>query len=514
MPVAYSYVRFSSPRQQHGASLKRQLEAAAAYAHQHGLVLNESSFKDLGVSAFKSKNAEAQLGAFIEAVKTKKIASGSYLLVESIDRLSRDDVEAALELFISITRLGIVIVTLADGTVYSSATIKKNWTQLIIALGVMARANEESATKSMRIRDAYKRREDSGLFVMPRAPFWLKLSKDRKHMTIIPEKAKWIKHIFEWSIEGHGYGEIAARLNKAKVPIVRDGVFWRHTNVRSVLTNPAAYGTYRTKYGLKEDYIPAVVTKSQWLQAQQALAARGAKHHKGSYRKDNPDNILAGIARCAYCGSTMRLRKWRYQWKNVVDNPTRYWSLRCSKQDLGAACDHKDRYQFEAVEQALVFHLTSQLKGLTTSVFAAKNAQRLELEAGIAAATDDQRKLTKLYLATEAEEIAGQIKELEAKIASLKDQLRVAGPAGLEGDAEDNVQLLVKFLALHKKNDHKELTKLRMKIRPWLVNHINAIEFMSGAEDKFDPVIGVEYKNGEKAVVSLADWWREPYQGQ
>jgi len=53
---AYSYIRFSTPEQLKGDSLCRQLEASRAYAKQHGLVLDEN-LRDIGVSAFKGKNA-------------------------------------------------------------------------------------------------------------------------------------------------------------------------------------------------------------------------------------------------------------------------------------------------------------------------------------------------------------------------------------------------------------------------------------------------------------------------
>src|ERR1700722_19718602 len=123
MPTAYSYQRFSSLQQKHGASLDRQLEAAKAYAHNHSLILDASTYRDLGVSAFRSKNAESALGAFIEAVEAKKIQKGSYLLIESLDRLSRDKVPTALRLLLSLTERGIVIVTLMDEQVYSEANI-------------------------------------------------------------------------------------------------------------------------------------------------------------------------------------------------------------------------------------------------------------------------------------------------------------------------------------------------------------------------------------------------------
>ncbi len=93
-PRAYSYVRFSTPAQAAGASLQRQAERAAKYAQEHGLQLDtELNMQDLGVSAFRSKNARTgALGGFLEAVQKGYVERGSYLLIENMDRLSRADI--------------------------------------------------------------------------------------------------------------------------------------------------------------------------------------------------------------------------------------------------------------------------------------------------------------------------------------------------------------------------------------------------------------------------------------
>ena len=118
-------MRFSTPEQARGESFRRQIELARAYAAKHGLHLDES-FRDEGVSAFKGRHRDerAALGAFLSRVESGDVAKGSYLLVESLDRLSREEVVDALELFLGLTRNGIVIVTLADQRVYSRASLR------------------------------------------------------------------------------------------------------------------------------------------------------------------------------------------------------------------------------------------------------------------------------------------------------------------------------------------------------------------------------------------------------
>ena len=72
---AYSYVRFSSPQQLKGDSHRRQTEKAAQYAAEKGLVLDtELTLEDLGVSAYRGRNAKAgNLGVFLKAVEAGRV---------------------------------------------------------------------------------------------------------------------------------------------------------------------------------------------------------------------------------------------------------------------------------------------------------------------------------------------------------------------------------------------------------------------------------------------------------
>ncbi len=154
---AYSYLRFSTPEQERGDSFRRQTDAAQRYAEQNGLDLDDSlTLEDTGVSAFRGRNIqEGRLGAFIDAVNTGYVRPGSYLLVESLDRLSRDRIMPALSLFSSLMEKGITIVTLSDTKVYTKDSLN-NIADLMLSLLVMARAHEESAMKSHRMKAAWR----------------------------------------------------------------------------------------------------------------------------------------------------------------------------------------------------------------------------------------------------------------------------------------------------------------------------------------------------------------------
>ncbi|WP_201268787.1 recombinase family protein [Sinorhizobium meliloti] len=99
-PKAYSYVRFSTPEQMKGDSFRRQIEAAERYAATRGLEMDTKfAFHDLGVSAWQGRNkTDGMLGEFLSYVREGDIARGSYLLVENLDRVSRENALDALDM--------------------------------------------------------------------------------------------------------------------------------------------------------------------------------------------------------------------------------------------------------------------------------------------------------------------------------------------------------------------------------------------------------------------------------
>src|SRR4051812_20719638 len=182
MPKAYSYIRWSRPEQARGDSLRRQLEPSHSYCREHGLDLDES-FRDPGVSAYRGKNrTEGALAAFINAIDQVKIAPGSYLLIESLDRLSREEVLVALELFMGIIRRGVKIVTLLDGHRYDRESLNANPAMLMVSIVEMMRAHEEPRTKGERVARANenkcKRARDDLVPITAMCPGWLRLIRE------------------------------------------------------------------------------------------------------------------------------------------------------------------------------------------------------------------------------------------------------------------------------------------------------------------------------------------------
>ncbi|MCO6388839.1 recombinase family protein [Aliihoeflea sp. 40Bstr573] len=182
-PKAYSYVRFSTPEQMKGDSFRRQLEAGERYAATHGLDLDTSfNFHDLGMSAWQGRNkTDGMLGEFLSFVQSGDIAKGSYLLVENLDRVSRENALDALDTLKDIARAGVAVVTLSDGKVYTHESLRMNPMDLILAVMTFMRANEESEVKARRLREAWgaKRRAASTKPMSAISPGWVRLRDDR-----------------------------------------------------------------------------------------------------------------------------------------------------------------------------------------------------------------------------------------------------------------------------------------------------------------------------------------------
>lgn len=314
MPTAYSYVRFSTPEQGKGDSLRRQQALSEAYALENGLTLDTTlTFHDLGVSAYRGSNVErGRLGDFLQACDTGLVLPGSYLLVESLDRLSRAQVMEALRLFLSILDRHITIVTLGDNRVYSKGG--DNAMDLIISITIMSRAHEESLTKSRRQRAAWnnKRVNIGTKKLTARCPLWLKLNADRTEFDFIPKRVEVVKEIISLAKNGFGQLAIAKMLNERGTPAFSsENNAWHSSYIQKILTSKQLYGEFQpgeTINGKKvftgqpiEDYYPAVITKDEFysLQAFRAQnAVGGGRARKGRI----VPNLLSGLLRCGYCG--------------------------------------------------------------------------------------------------------------------------------------------------------------------------------------------------------------------
>lgn len=361
-PKAYSYLRFSTPEQSRGDSSRRQIDAAEAYALRHGLELDASlRFEDRGVSGFTGANVrQGALGQFLRAVDDGLVEPGSFLLVENLDRMSRASPWDAMPIFQQIINAGVTIVTLQDDRVWSRAEMQDNPFRIFESLMVMIRANEESATKSRRLGQAWKEKrrkaEEASVPMTAVAPAWLELDRSRGSYRVLEGRAEIVRRIFTMTLDGIGQHQIADTFNREGVPTFGRATFWHRSYVKKILENPAVIGTFtphlldrsgtakrRIPQAPIHGYFPAVVQEGvfQDVQAQrlggQHLARQGGKHPIAS--------IFAGLAECPLCGGTMTR-----VWKGSKGGKAR---LVCARAKTGAGCEYHGVH-VEQAERALV----------------------------------------------------------------------------------------------------------------------------------------------------------------
>jgi DNA invertase Pin-like site-specific DNA recombinase len=210
-PRVYSYLRFSDSRQANGSSADRQTEYATRWAAERNLVLDASlSLRDEGLSAFHQRHVkQGALGTFLRAVEDGRIPSGSVLVVEALDRLSRAEPILAQAQLAQIINAGITVVTASDGREYNFKNLKKQPMDLVYSLLVMIRAHEESDTKSRRVKAAIRRQCETwiagtyrGFVSFGRDPNWVQWAQGGT-CEIVEQQAQVIRSIIGYFREGY-----------------------------------------------------------------------------------------------------------------------------------------------------------------------------------------------------------------------------------------------------------------------------------------------------------------------
>lgn len=362
-PRAYSYLRFSTPEQMQGDSFRRQSTLASAFADKHGLELDaELTFEDLGVSAYRGANFRGgALGLFLEAVDSGEVPQGSYLLIESLDRMSRMDPWDALPVFQQLINTGVNVVTLIDERVYSREEMRAQPMRIMESLFVMIRANEESATKSRRLKAAWEGKRaklaSEGKPLTSKCPAWLRLNKETEAYEVIPERAEIVREIYERAAKGEGQNAIAQSLNARGEPVWGPGKQWHVSYIAKILENRAVIGElqpHRMDYSDGErrrialepiaDVYPPVVERETYARVRDIRSAPSA--HRGPSSK-RIQNILAGLAKCPKCGGTMtRISKG----SRAKAGPP---YLVCVAAKTGAGCSYKT-VKYESIENAII----------------------------------------------------------------------------------------------------------------------------------------------------------------
>ena len=301
-----SYQRFSRAEQAYGTSEERQGLSTLEYCRKMGFHLLDVFF-DRGVSGFKGRHRKkGQLADLIEAVRRGKIAPDTVLIVENLDRLSREEVRIALQQFLElINEHKFEIHTISDGYIYSAANLDVG--NLVISIVAMGRAHQESSRKSdlisyswKSIRNSGKASSKPGKKPMGRHPSWLEWTDGK--WTVLEERAAVIRYIFQDLVNNRRLGryEVARTLIEEKAHYWGSNSGWSAMGVKRYMTNPALIGVLSPDKSADPDakpvanYYPVIINPAEYESAQSLIAAR--RSTGGRPRLEHELAILSGLS--------------------------------------------------------------------------------------------------------------------------------------------------------------------------------------------------------------------------
>lgn len=305
MAKCFPYVRFSTSKQADGSSIARQTERIDSFVSQHGLTV-DTRLEDHGISGFRGANAKkGQLSGFLQRVRDGEIPQGSYLLIENWDRLSRQVLDASIEMFSELIRAGIKVAVLDEGTVYDDLTSLS----FIRAIVQFERAHSESLRKSDMSKASWRHKHaamEQGAIATEKCPQWLRVVDGQ--WCLQEDICQQIRAMFQLATT-YGLAETGRRVNQ------QFGTSYKPYQIQYLLRNRRLIGEHSPVGFSKEEgknvptgqvienYYPPVVDPTVFAEVQQILKDR--RPFSGQYDATNL-NIFRGLLVCAECGGSTR----------------------------------------------------------------------------------------------------------------------------------------------------------------------------------------------------------------
>ena len=318
------YYRLSRDEDEELNSLNNQRKIIYNFAVSNGHEVVGESFDDNVSGMHFNREGIDKIYEVVEAGKIEAI------IVKDLSRLGRHRTQTAL--FIDYLREHDVRVLSATENI---DTFNEN-DDLII--GFKGLVNDFYARDgSRRVRTGYRQKQKEGIVTIP--PFGYFKDKNTKKVVVVEDAAETVRLIFSAYVGGSGMKAIARTLNEQRrktpalmqaellnkrLPNTQDGILkkylWDATMVARILRDESYIGTLichkseRNKINKTfrftdpeeqfrhENYLPMIVTREIWEQAQALLAERKEKNVRAGTNR----GILryGGLLRCKDCGRT------------------------------------------------------------------------------------------------------------------------------------------------------------------------------------------------------------------
>ena len=501
---AISYLRFSTPEQALGNSTERQLKAARDYCLRNGLELDEDlSIADEGLSGYKGHNVErGSLGHFLNEVRAGKIPAGTALIIENLDRLSRQGIDATTDLLKQLTRYGIDVHVIAINRVLKAGFNNSLVDYMLI--GVQADlAFQESKKKSERIGSAWADKKSKlgkpGEVYTRNLPKWLTVESGK--IVKVPEVVSMVRKSFQMAANGIGIDSIARTIG---------GKFSRSWFAR-LLSDRSVLGEFQPKgAAVIPDLFPQVISQSDFDAVR--LTMEG-KRKNGRYaggnrqRSTQADHLFSGLIFDLGYEDDAPVRPMHFQ---KVERGTYLMSAfdKVRKQN---------RIRYDLVESAVLEFLNREDWQATAGQSESDECKsaRAELEALLREIDVTERRIQKTNAAMDAEDIdVGTIAVLASRVA--RDEGALATLTGRKEVVRGNVEVacnkcadLIRpevLLDLIQKNT-PEANDIRLRLRAELRKRIAriALMFVPDGAVAIDGLIvmSITYVNGIRHLASF-----------
>ena len=329
--MAFSYQRVSDPKQTRDgrAGLDRQADAFIGFCQRHALIPNADPVVDKGLSAFHGRHrSRGALGAFISAAEAGQIPPGAVLVVEDLDRFSRETASHAEELLLALFKQELALGIVRDDVVVDRSRYDADLGLRVMLLTRRDAAHDYSRKLSGRISDVWKRRQRD--WTENRKPYLGKgsrpewLTDDGNKFEEIEKAVALVQRIFNLCAEENmGGTQIAEVLNADGIKPAKSDAYGP-TRILRILHDRRVLGEKEWPDGsVSCDYFPRIIDQSLWNKCQKAIDQR--HDNKGRHgRGEVVANLFQGGTFCA-CGRSLYLQTSRNR-KGVVV----YAVLRCT----------------------------------------------------------------------------------------------------------------------------------------------------------------------------------------
>lgn len=248
---------------------------------------------DRGLSAFTGEHRTAGLGALLEAIQAGQISAGDAIVVEAIDRITREDASSALHCITGIVNAGVKIYTVEDDACYDAHSLQS--TSLYVLVAKIHASHEHSKRLSQRVSAAYenkKRKAKLGDYVnAPNRPFWIDVNG-----RLLPKESEIARKLISLYIDGEGQLALLKSLRMLfgdQPPVPRTT-----RSVKRILTTEALIGYWQ---GMPA-YQP-LITVSEYMQLADLVRQRTV------HSKPEEQYLLSGLIKCGHCGSSYNFRR-------------------------------------------------------------------------------------------------------------------------------------------------------------------------------------------------------------